>query len=130
MYSSVFREWKVAALFVGGICLFVGAYFAEGGGYEQLEFGRKEAPTAQPVAVAAPVARPTAPTAARFTSDEELAAAFAEPSEAAPTPGPSPDAGAAPVEGIAPSAEAGTGPVDAPAAAPSAAPVAPAEQGY
>jgi hypothetical protein len=99
MYTSVFREWKVAAVFVGGICLFVGAYFAEGGGYEQLEFGRQEAPKAAPVAVAAPIARQTVPAATRFTSDEELAEAFAEPSEAAPTPSASVEASAAPVDG-------------------------------
>jgi hypothetical protein len=99
MYRSVFREWKVAAVFVGGICLFVGAYFAEGGGYEQLEFGRKEAPKAASVAVTALAARPAPPAATRFTSDEELAAAFADPSEAAPTPSASVEAGAAPVDG-------------------------------
>lgn len=129
MYQSVFREWKVAAVFVGGICLFVGAYFAEGGGYEQLEFGRKEAPKAEPVAVATPAARPAAPSAARFTSDEELAAAFAEPSEAAPTPGPTQDAAQGVSDGTAPLSEAGAVPGDLPSAAPSAGPLAPGEQG-
>lgn len=129
MYSSVFREWKVAAVFVGGICLFVGAYFAEGGGSEQLDFRRKQAPQAAPVAVTAPAAQPAAPAAARFTSDEELAAAFAEPSEAAPSPGPSQDVGAAPADGAAAPAEPGQAPGEASAAAPSTGPVPPAEQG-
>ena len=120
MYSSVFREWKVAALFVCGICLFVAAYFAEGGGYEQLEFGRKEAPKAAPVAVAAPAPRASAPTAVQFTSDEELAAAFAEPSEAAPAP----SASAAPVQTEADGAVAAADVGTAPAAVSSA----PAEQ--
>ncbi len=122
MYTSVFREWKVAAVFVAGICLFVGAYFAEGGGYESLEFRRKEKPkvAAAPIVAAAP-ARPAAPGAADFTSDEELAAAYTDPSEAAATASAAADPNQPPADGIAPppaDGEAASAP--APAQVPSA----------
>ena len=120
MYTSVFREWKVAAVFVAGICLFVGAYFAEGGGYESLNFKRQDEPKVEAAPVAAAPAKPAAPSATHFTSDEELAAAFAEPSEAAPTPAAAPDAGAAAADGGSPSPAGEAAPVPA---APVSAPV-------
>jgi hypothetical protein len=96
VYGSLFREWKAAALFVGGIAIVVAVFFSEGGGYEHLRLQRKQP---EPEASAAPVPRRS--TAVRysppvgFTPDEELEAAFAAPSEAVATPVPG-DAAPAP----------------------------------
>lgn len=83
MYGSLFREWKTAALFVGGIAIVVGVFFSEGGGYEQLQLKRRQP---EPVASAAPLPPRTTPVGLAqpvgFTPDEELEAAYEGPSEA------------------------------------------------
>lgn len=98
MVGSLFREWKVAATFVGGIAIVVAVFFSDGGGYEQLDFRRK---VEQPAALPAPSPSPQRPASVQpvvvggFTSDAELEAQFASPSEAATSP-PSEQPGAVP----------------------------------
>jgi|GEM_PF-5578149 len=105
MYGSLFREWKTAAAFVGGIAIMVAVFFSDGGGHEQLQLKRKQP---EPVASAAPApqrsaTRYTPPVG--FTPDEELQAAFEAPSEAATAPAIA-EAIPAPIAEPAPVAEA------------------------
>ena len=122
MFGSVFREWKVAATFVGGIAALTAAYFAEGGGYEQLQVSQAKPVAA--ISAPAPSGAPIRPTSIGFTSDAELEAAFAEPSEPAATPSAEPEA----AEAADAPTEAASGVAAEPGAAPAAGPSAPAEQ--
>jgi hypothetical protein len=65
MSQNLFRDWKLAAFTVGGFCLFVGAFFSDGGGYEELgqkaeEIRDTRAPDTAPIALT-PVAAAPAP---------------------------------------------------------------------
>lgn len=84
MYGSLFREWKVAAMFVGGIAFVVVMVFSEKGGDNPLLPQRKAAETA---VITPPkpksAVRPRPPADGGFTSDAELEAAFAVPSTSA-----------------------------------------------
>lgn len=103
MYGSLFREWKVAACLVVGIAALAAAFFADGGGYEDLP-GVRAKPVTTPAQVAAPVAATpgTESAASRFASDAELEAEFAEPAEPEASESAAPDGTASPVPAPAP----------------------------
>lgn len=87
MHRSLFTDWKIALFFALGISACVGAFFADGGGHEQLEASaqqirekrsnpyRDDAQQAAPVA--APSAAAPAPTQAPVEVEDEPA--FGEP---------------------------------------------------
>jgi hypothetical protein len=93
MYSSIFRDWRAAACLVVGIAALAGAFFADGGGYESLPAGRNRPETAPVPQVATP-AVPANPVVSGFTSDAELEAEFAEPTEPAASESAAPEGNA------------------------------------
>jgi hypothetical protein len=87
MYRALFSSWKFALLWAIGISASVAAFFADGGGHEQLEVGaqqirdkrsnpyRQDAQVAEKAAVPAPT-----PSAAPVSAEEDEEPAFGEPS--------------------------------------------------
>jgi hypothetical protein len=86
MYRSLFSNWKFALLWAIGISASVAAFFADGGGHEQLEVSaqqirdkrsnpyREDAEAAEPINAPAPAA-----SAASASEDEDEEPAFDEP---------------------------------------------------
>lgn len=103
MHRALFNSWKFALLWAIGISASVAAFFADGGGHEQLEASaeqirekrgnadRTETPESEPVEQPAPAATPS-------EEDEPDEPAFGEPMvdelegevQAAPKPAPRP----------------------------------------
>jgi hypothetical protein len=87
MYRALFSNWKFALLWAIGISASVAAFFADGGGHEQLEVSaqqirekrsnpdRQDAQAEEPVAAPAP-----APSAVPASEEEDEEPAFGEPS--------------------------------------------------
>lgn len=87
MYRALFSSWKFALLWAIGISASIAAFFADGGGHEQLEVSaqqirekrsnpyREDAEAAEPVKAPAPAA-----SAAPASEEEDEEPAFGEPS--------------------------------------------------
>lgn len=107
--DRLFRDWRYALLWVIGISAIATAYFAEGGGHEQLQAQQQPAAVAPPPAAVRP-----APSAAPAPQDGDESTQFGEPimdttgfdpNPAEPGPAASPQnpgAAAAPEEASAP----------------------------
>jgi hypothetical protein len=105
MHRALFSSWKFALLWVIGISASVAAFFADGGGHEQLEVSAQQIrekrsnpdredvktaqPAPQPTAAASPVAElePEEPAFGEPMADEFEAEASAAPKPAPQQPG-------------------------------------------
>jgi hypothetical protein len=103
MHRALFNSWKIALLWVIGISASVAAFFADGGGHEQLEASagqirekrgnadRTETAAAKPAVQAAPAETPSEeaePEEPAF--DEPMADEQESEAPAAPKPAPQP----------------------------------------
>jgi hypothetical protein len=85
MHRALFTNWKFALLWAVGISASVAAFFAEGGGHEQLEASaeqirdKRSNPYRQDASEAEPAPQPTATAAPVLAEDEAAEPEFGEP---------------------------------------------------
>lgn len=86
MHQTLFRSWKIAALWAIGISASIAAFFSEGGGHEQLEESAQQIrekrgnPHRQDDGAGQPVAQPVAAAPAADEAEEAAEPEFDEPS--------------------------------------------------